>query len=100
MERHYPVEMPYMIDETYILTMDIPEGFIIDEIPKSTRVMYNETEGMFEYLVQKGETNLQMRVRLRLNKAFFPTEEYNTLRDFFAFVVKKESEQIVFKKKK
>ncbi len=39
-----------------------------------------------------------MRVRLKLNKAIFPAEEYTTLRDFFAFVVKKESEQVVFKK--
>ena len=100
MERHYPVEMPYKIDETYILNMEIPAGYQVDELPKSTRVAYNENEGLFEYLIQKGETNLQMRVRLKLNKAFFPTDEYNNLRDFFAFVVKKESEQIVFKKVK
>jgi hypothetical protein len=35
-----------------------------------------------------------------LNKANFQPEDYNTLRDFFAYVVKKQSEQIVFKKKK
>ncbi len=39
-----------------------------------------------------------MRVHLKLDKAFFPVDEYSTLRDFFAYVVKKESEQIVFKK--
>ncbi len=39
-----------------------------------------------------------MRVHLKFNKAIFPGREYPTLRDFFAFVVKKESEQIVFKK--
>jgi Domain of Unknown Function with PDB structure (DUF3858)/Transglutaminase-like superfamily len=98
MERHYPVEIPYKIDETYLLTMDIPAGFQVDELPKSARVAYNDKEGMFEYLIQKGETQLQMRVHLKLNKAFFPVEEYGTLRDFFAYVVKKESEQIVFKK--
>jgi hypothetical protein len=100
MDRHYPVEIPYLIDETYLLTMDIPLGYQVDELPKSARVNYNENEGMFEYLIQKGESNIQMRVRLKLNKAFFPVEEYNTLRDFFAYVVKKESEQIVFKKNK
>jgi len=98
MNRHYPVEMPYLIDETYILNMEIPTGYQIDEVPKSARVAYNENEGMFEYLIQKGESNIQMRVRLKLNKTFFPTDEYGTLRDFFAFVVKKENEQIVFKK--
>ena len=96
--RHYPVEMPYKIDEMYLLNMDIPTGYQVDELPKSVRVAYNEKEGMFEYLIQKGEGNLQMRVHLKLNKAFFPVDEYTTLRDFFAFVVKKESEQIVFKK--
>jgi hypothetical protein len=33
-----------------------------------------------------------------LNKATFDPEDYETLRNFFAFVVEKEGEQIVFKK--
>jgi len=98
MERHYPVEFPNLIDETYQLSMDIPAGYQIDEMPKSARVNLNENEGTFEYLIQKGESNLQMRVRLKLNKTFFAPEEYATLRDFFAYVVKKENEQIIFKK--
>jgi hypothetical protein len=90
--------MPYKIDETYLLNMEIPAGYQVEEMPKSAKVAFNENEGIFEYLIQKGETNIQMRVRLKFNKAYFPTEEYSNLRDFFAFVVKKESEQIVFKK--
>ena len=100
MNRHYPVEIPYLIDETYILNMEIPTGYQVDEIPKSARVAYNNNEGMFEYLIQKGENAIQMRVKLKLNKTLFPTDEYGTLRDFFAFVVEKENEQIVFKKTK
>jgi hypothetical protein len=100
MNRHYPVEIPYLIDETYILNMEIPNGYQVDEIPKSTRVAYNENEGMFEYLIQKGESSIQMRVSLKLKKTLFPNDEYGTLRDFFAFIVQKENEQIVFKKSK
>ncbi len=43
-ERKYPVEMPYSMDETYTLTMDIPEGYAVDEIPKSAKVTFNENE--------------------------------------------------------
>ncbi|HEY8734653.1 MAG TPA: DUF3858 domain-containing protein, partial [Puia sp.] len=96
--RHYPVEIPYLIDETYILTMDIPVGYTVDEMPKSAKVAFNEKDGYFEYLIQKGQDNIQFRARLKLNKAYYPTDDYSTLRDFFAFVVKKENEQIVFKK--
>ncbi|MBS1662258.1 MAG: DUF3857 domain-containing protein [Bacteroidetes bacterium] len=99
-ERVYPVEMPGVIDETYILNMDIPEGYEVDEIPKSTKVAYNDDEGYFEYIVVKNADNIQFRSRLQLKKANFKPEDYNTLREFFGFIVKKESEQIVFKKKK
>ncbi len=98
MDRHYPVDMAFKIDESFFLNMEIPAGYQVDEIPKSAKVAYNQNEGIFEYLIQKTETNIQMRVKIKLNKAFFPTEDYTTLRDFFAYVVKKESEQIVFKK--
>jgi hypothetical protein len=80
--------------------MEIPNGYTVEELPKSARVALNETQGFFEYLIQKGETGIQMRSHIRLNKANFTPDEYNVLRDFFAYVVKKQSEQIVFKKKK
>ncbi len=98
MHRLYPVDMPHEIDDTYILSIEIPKGYAVDEMPKSTRVNYNDTEGMFEYIIQKSANSLQMRVRIVLQKTFFPVDEYDVLRDFFAFVVKKENEQIVFKK--
>ncbi len=99
-DRTFPVEIPYLIDETYIFNMDIPTGYVVDELPQSARVALNGTDGTFEYLIQKSESSIQMRCHLALNKAVFAPIEYNTLRDFYAYVVKKQSEQIVFKKKK
>ena len=97
-ERSYPVEMPYCIDETYILNMEVPTGYKVDELPKSARVNLNDNEGMFEYLIQQNDNTIQLRCRTKINKATFEPDDYETLRNFFAMVVKKESEQIVFKK--
>lgn len=99
-ERKYPVEMPYAMDQTYTLNMEIPEGYVVDEVPKSAKVLFNEDQGFFEYMIVKGEDNIQFRSRIKLNQANFKPEDYSTLRDFFGYVVKKQSEQIVFKKKK
>jgi hypothetical protein len=99
-ERMYPVEMPHAMDETYIFNMEIPEGYVVDEIPKSAKVLFNEDEGFFEYLVAKDDHLIQLRTRIKLKKANFKPEDYSVLRDFFGFIVKKENEQIVFKKKK
>jgi hypothetical protein len=99
-ERKYPVEMPYPLDKTYILNMEIPNGYIAEETPKSAKVAFNEGEGFFEYLVQKDESRIQLRSHIKMKHAIFSNEDYNVLRDFFAYIVKKQSEQIVFRKKK
>jgi hypothetical protein len=97
-ERTYPVEMPYAINEIYVLNMEIPKGYKVDELPKSTRVKFNEDEGMFEYITASSNGYIQLRTSLKLNKAEFLPEDYQSLRDFYAFIVKKHSEQIVLKK--
>lgn len=97
-ERYYPVEMPYTFNDIYTLNMDIPKGYKIDELPKSVRIKLNEDEGMFEYLISAEESKIQMRCKLEIKRTFFPNEDYQTLRDFFGYIVKKEAEQIVFKK--
>lgn len=97
-ERFYPVEMPYCLDETYVLNMEVPKGYKVEELPKSTRVNLNETEGRYEYIVAASADRIQLRSRLVLNKATFMPDDYQTLRDFYTYVVKKQSEKIVFKK--
>ncbi len=98
-ERKYPVEMPYTVDETYTLNMEIPPGYTVEELPRSAKVLFNTDEGFFEYLIQKDPSYIQFRSRIRLLRADFRPEDYSGLRDFYAFIVKKQSEQIVFKKK-
>ena len=64
------------------------------------KVLFNDDEGFFEYLIAKDDEHIQFRSRVKLAKANYKPEDYSVLRDFFAFIVKKQSEQIVFKKKK
>jgi len=99
-ERLYPVEMEYKENMTYTFNMEIPKGYVVDELPKSTRVKLNENEGMFEYIISQNGEYIQMRTKLILEKATYYPEDYQTLRDFYAFIVKKHAEQIVFKKAK
>jgi hypothetical protein len=99
-ERFYPVEMPYAIDETYLLRMDIPAGYEVDELPKQIMVRLNEQgDGLFEYRISQSNGSISLRSRIRVSRAYFLPEEYEILREFFNLVVKKHSEQIVFKKK-
>jgi hypothetical protein len=100
-ERFYPVEMPYTIDETYLMQLQVPDGYATDELPKQIVVKLNEDEdGMFEYRISESAGTINLRSRLRLKRSYFQPDEYEMLREFFNLVVKKHNEQIVFKKKK
>jgi hypothetical protein len=98
--RKYPVTFPMPVNELYTLSMQIPDGYVVDELPKPAKVSFNENEGFFEYLVQANQKNIQLRSRISLPKVSYPPEDYQSLRDFYTFIVAKLSEQIVFKKKK
>jgi hypothetical protein len=97
-KRLYPIEMPFIIKEVIILDMEIPKGYVLEELPKSVRYFLNENEGVFEYLAIKKDNKIQLRSTIHIKKANFPQEDYDTLREFFAFLIQKQGEQIVFKK--
>lgn len=100
-ERRYPVEMPYTTDETYIFNMEVPDGYEVDELPKQVRAKFDaEGKTFFEYLIQNSGGIINLRSRIKIARAYFAPEEYEGLREFFNLIVKKHSEQIVFKKKK
>lgn len=100
-ERKYPVEMSYCSDETFSLQMEVPRGYMVDELPKSMVLKLNEEEdGLFEYRISQSGESISMRCRLHFKRANFAADEYELLREFFSLVVKKQGEQIVFKKKK
>ena len=99
-KRLYPVELPYIFDETYTLQMDIPKGYEVEELPKQAVVkLGNDQDAVFEYRISSDNSTISFRTRLQIIKTLFPPEEYANLREFFNFVVKKQGEQIVLKKK-
>ncbi len=99
--RYYPVEMPYAIDETYILRLEIPRGYEVDELPKQLVLKLNDQDdGTFEYRLSESGGSISLRSRLVLKRAYYLSEEYGMLREFFKMVIKKQNEPFVFKKKK
>ena len=98
--RLYPVEMPYATDQTYLATIETPEGYELDEMPKQARMLMNEEgDASFDYLISNSKGIISMRMQLKINRTFFDPSEYDMLREFFNHVVAKQNEQLVFKKK-
>jgi hypothetical protein len=96
--RIYPVELPYVSNDTYNFTVDIPPGYKVDELPKSQTIAMTDGKARFEYQISQDAKQIKLTCRFQLGKIFYPVSEYQNLREFFAQIIKKEAEQIVFKK--
>jgi hypothetical protein len=97
-ERHYPVEMPFGVDNNYVLRMEIPKGYVVEQLPKSARFSLEDGGGYYEYLIESDGKAINFRMRLLLNRTIYPVEDYKALRDFYSLIIEKEKEQIIFKK--
>lgn len=97
-DRKLPIQMQYPLDDIYVLNMEIPKGYKVDEMPASAKIAFNGKEGLFEYLISKDDSNIRLRCRIQLKHCLFYADDNKTLRDFYAYIIKKYSEQIVFKK--
>jgi len=80
------------------MNMEVPKGYELEEMPKAEKIYLNDNDGSFEYDIVKEGNKIKIECKLITLRTFFEPGEYKALRDFFAFVLKKESEMIVFKK--
>ncbi len=99
-DRKYPVELPYKISQRYIINIDVPEGYSIDELPAPLMIQSGgKNEAVFEYNSSVTGGKITISYSLEIAKTVFKPEEYNTLRIFFTKMVAKLDEQLVIKKK-
>ncbi|MEK6781094.1 MAG: hypothetical protein AABY93_05285 [Bacteroidota bacterium] len=98
-KREYPVDFGSPFDKMFLVKITLPEGYGIDELPKSKVLsLTNNAARYFYNVVQKGNT-INITSSLAINQSLFSQEEYPNLREFYNQIVAKQAEQIVLKKK-
>ncbi|MBO0357419.1 DUF3857 and transglutaminase domain-containing protein [Hymenobacter sp. BT186] len=99
-DRLFPVDFGCAMDETLVMTLTLPDGYVVDELPKPTNMSLPENGGRFVFVAQAVSTGtIQLTSRLNLSRPVYSAEEYKSLREFYRLVVAKQAEQIVLKKK-
>ncbi len=98
-ERIYPVDFPTPFDKIYTCKLVIPDGYLVDELPKSKLLRLPENAGRYAYNVTQAGNTVFISSTLQINKNLFIQKEYPALREFYSQIVAKQAEQIVLKKK-
>jgi len=96
--REYPVQFDYLTTYVQITDIPIPAGFVVDETPRSERILFKDSNIVLTYRVIKSDDQVRLHYQYQLKKLLFLPDEYQDLRTFFSNLVLKNSEMIVLKK--
>ena len=98
-KREYPVDYGSPSERIYICKISIPEGYVVDELPKSVIVKMANNSAKYMYNVTQTGNAISLTSNLQINSSLFSQEEYPHLREFYTQLVAKQAEQIVLRKK-
>jgi len=97
-KRQYPVDYAVPYESTYMLILEIPEGYVAETLPEETKVALPNQGGLFSHSAKVKGNSITILSRIKINQTVFLEDEYAGLKEFYGFIVKSHAEQIVLKK--
>ena len=97
-ERKLPVDFPYPESITYSFSLEIPEGYVVEELPEKVGLTFPSLEGRIQFATQQVGNIVSVLYRASLGKMLVLPEEYTDLRLFWETAIGVEKSTIVLKK--
>jgi|GEM_PF-4616879 len=98
-QRTYPISFPANREFVYMASLSIPDGYEIDELPKSVILKLADSSAKFVYSASKIGRVIQIMCSLKRERTLYQPQEYLQLKEFYAHVVSKSAEQVVLRRK-
>ena len=96
-ERKLPVDFPYPESLTYSFTLEIPDGYVVEELPERTVKTFPSVGGRIQMLAQQVGNTVVVNYRTSLEKMLVMPDDYADLRLFWETAVGLEKSTIVLK---
>ena len=97
-ERKFPVDFGFPWQDKYMVTIKLPEGYVVESLPKPAAVTMEQNIGSFKYNVVSQNNTIQVLLTFDLNYHNVSSDYYRTLKDFYQMMADKQKEKIVLKK--
>ncbi|GGD20535.1 transglutaminase domain-containing protein [Flavobacterium orientale] len=97
-KRDYPIDFVYPAEDKYIITLNIPEGYVVESLPKPQVFALNNNQLTYNFSIQATGSKIQLNVVLNINQSFITPNHYEEITNFFKNVVENQSDKIVLKK--
>ncbi|PKP16176.1 MAG: transglutaminase, partial [Bacteroidetes bacterium HGW-Bacteroidetes-23] len=85
--REYPIDFTFPHEDKYTLTYSIPEGYVVEYLPKSLVLSTGDNLLNYKFNAQAVGNKVQLSVSFNINESIIMPDKYLDLKDFFKRVV-------------
>lgn len=96
--RQYPVDFSFPYQDKFMISITIPDGYMVESFPQPLFIAMEQNIGQFKYNIITKNNQVQLVASIDINYANLSQDYYRTLKDFYQKVVDKQSEKIVLKR--
>ncbi|TDW45841.1 transglutaminase superfamily protein [Flavobacterium sp. 270] len=97
--REYPVDFGFPFLDKYNITIQIPEGFVVETLPVPVNVVMEDNLGAFKFnCAVVNENTLQLMITHQINEGIVTTAKYDMLKEYYKSMIAKETEKVVLKR--
>ena len=97
-KRQMPICFGYPKQSKYNVSIEIPEGYIVESMPKPIKISTAENVSLFTLNIFSDGRKVQVQITREINTAIVSAEYYDVLKDFHQKMIDKLNEKIVLKK--
>lgn len=97
-ERKYPVDFTYCIDNSYIIKINIPQGYQVAQLPTPIKIELPEKAGRLIYQAANINNTITITCKININKEVFYSQEYPYLKEFYNQIIKAQAEPVILNK--
>ena len=99
-KRKFPIEFPYPYSTKYVYILSIPEGYEVDQLPKTAVYSFNDLNSQCQVSAQLNPGNkVVFRVSFKIGSILSLVDEYQAIREYWNVLSGSSNEMIVLKKK-
>jgi hypothetical protein len=98
-KREYPVDFGYARTYSYTISIVVPDGFVVDQLPAAVQTTLTDQVGGLKFDVSQTANYLTLLFNFSLNRPHMVPEYYKELKDFLSTVNDIQNNTIIVIKK-
>ena len=96
--RQMPLYFGYPLQKKYNISLEIPDGYEIESLPKPVKIVLDNTIAVFSINILAEQNMIQLVITKELNSVLLPVDFYENLKSFYQKTIDINKQKIILKK--